>query len=244
MKLLICNLKENGTLNEMLRYKKTMENYIQEKANLVICPQFPYIPIMYSKKYILGAQNVSEEERGSFTGEVSAECLKSLGVEYIIVGHHEREIYFLENEEILKKKIQNALKQDLKVIIPIGENLMEYQLGKTEEVILDKLDYLLKDIPENKKKNIIIAYEPIWRVGKNIPLKIEEILPIIERIKQWYYEHNFLNNLVLYGGGVTPEDIKNLAEIDGFLLGKLSLNVEKMCKVLEMFQSSTSIYKS
>ncbi len=244
MKLLICNLKENGNLKEMIRYKKTIEKYIETKMNLIICPQFPYLPIMYSKKYFLGAQNVSEEEKGSFTGEVSAECLKSLGTEYVIIGHHERELYFLENREMQKKKILNALKENLKVVIPIGENLMEYQLGKTEEVILEKLEYLLANIPENKKKNIIIAYEPTWRIGKNILLKKEEILPIIERIKQWYQEHNYKNNLVLYGGGVTVEDIKNLSEIDGFLLGKLSLNVEKMCQVLEMFQNSTSVYKS
>ena len=91
---------------------------------------------------------------------------------------------------------------------------------------------------------MIIAYEPIWRVGKNLPLNKSEILTTIGRIKKWFMDNDYANNKVLYGGGVTEEDIKKLSEIDGFLLGNLSLNVEKMCQILEMFQNSTSVYKS
>jgi len=233
LKLLICNLKENKTLTEMLDYKKTIEHCSIMNWHLVLCPQFPYLPIMHSKKYELGAQDVSIFPKGSYTGEVSAECLKSLDVKYVIIGHNEREMHFLENEEKQKKKIANALEQNLNVIIPVGESLMEYQLGKTIEVITKKLNTLLLEIPDNKKKNMIIVYEPIWRIGKNLPLNKKEIIKIILEIKRWLYLHNYPNNLVLYGGGVTEEEMQKMDNIDGFLLGNLSLDVEKMRQICE-----------
>lgn len=244
LKLLICNLKENKTLPEILQYKKAMESCSFSDWKVVVCPQFPYLPIMHSKKYELGAQDVSIFPKGSYTGEVSAECLKSLDVKYVIIGHYEREMYFLENSDKLKQKINNALNQNLKIIIPVGESLMEYQLGKTVDVIIEKLNALLQNIPENKKSQIVIAYEPIWRVGKNLPLNKKEILSTIIEIKKWLHLHKYPNNKVIYGGGVTPEDMLRLREIDGFLLGNLSLNVEKICQIIENRQDSTNVYKN
>lgn len=244
LKLLICNLKENKTLNEMLKYKRILESFQLKNIELVLCPQFPYLPIMHSKKYSLGAQNVSEYKKGSYTGEVSAQCLKSLDIKYVIIGHYERELYFLENTEVEKKKIENALECGINVILPVGENLMEYQLGKTEEVIITKLNHLLADIPEKDRDKIIVAYEPIWRIGKNLPLNKKEILNIIKMIKHWFHIHGFPNNPVLYGGGLSLTDMQNLSEIDGFLLGKMSLDVEKMKQILEKSHKSTEIYKS
>ena len=199
---------------------------------------------MHSPKYFLGAQDVSECKNGNYTGEVSAECLKSLDVQYVIIGHYERDLYFLENEEKQRKKIQNALEQNLKIILPVGETLMEYQLGKTKEVIEQKLKTLLLEIPVSQRTNVMIAYEPIWRVGKNLPLNKKEVFDTIISIKQWLYNNNFPNNPVLYGGGLTLEDMQKLGEIDGFLLGNLSLDAEKMCQILENFQNSTNIYKT
>lgn len=227
-----------------MNYKKTIENCSFSGVKLILCPPYPYLPILHSKKYDIGAQDVSEYEKGSFTGEVSAECLKSLDVKYVIIGHYEREMYFLETIEKQKKKIKNALNQNLKVIIPIGESLMEYQLGKRMEVITNKLEQLLLDIPKNDRAKIMIAYEPIWRVGKNIPIKKKEIFDTIITIKTWLYNHEFPNNPVLFGGGLTIDDMQKLGEIDGFLLGNLSLDVEKMCQILEKFHGSTNIYKT
>lgn len=153
MKLLICNLKENKTLPEILQYKKAIENCSIMNLELVLCPSYPYLPIMHSKKYKIGSQDVSEFPKGNYTGEVSAECLKSLDVKYCIIGHHERELYFLENEEKNKKEDSNALEQNLKIVLPIGETLIEYQLGKTIETITQKLETLLKDISFEKEKH-------------------------------------------------------------------------------------------
>lgn len=244
LKLLICNWKENKKLTEAINYKNRLENCHFKDVRLILCPPYPFLPVMHSKYYELGAQDVSEFKNGSYTGEVSAECLKSMDVKYVIIGHHEREIYFLENRDKQKKKIQNALEQNLKVILLVGETLMEYQLGKTEEVIEAKLNELLKDIPNNLKNNIMIAYEPIWRVGKNLPLNKKEVFNTIIYIKKWLYNHEFPNNPVLYGGGVTLEEMQKLKEIDGFLLGTLSLDVEKMCQVIDFYHDSTSIYKT
>lgn len=244
MKLLICNWKENKTLPEVIHFKKMIETYIHPDLKLVICPQYPYLPILHSKKYELGAQDVSEYKSGNYTGEVSAECLKSLDVKYVIIGHFEREMYFLENYEKQIKKMINALEQNLKIILPIGETLMEYQLGKTEEVIIKKLESLLPNIPQKYRKNIVIAYEPIWKVGKNLPLNKKEIFNTIICIKKWMYDHDYPNNPVLYGGGLTLENMQKLQELDGFLLGNLSLDLEKMCQVIESFQNSTNIYKN
>lgn len=228
----------------MAAYKKKIENCVLDNLELVICPQFPYLPIMYSRKYELGAQNVSEKAFGSFTGEVSAECLKSLGTKYVIIGHYERELYFLENREEERKKIKLVLDNNMKAVIPVGESLMEYQLGKTMDIIIDKLSDLLKDVPEEKKKDIIIAYEPIWKVGKNLPLNKSETVSTINEIKQWLYKNGFIENPVIYGGGLSESDIKNLPEIDGFLLGTLSLDAEKLCGLFEIIQNSTHVDKS
>lgn len=241
---MICNWKENKTLPEVMAYKKRIESCNFKNIRLVICPSHPYLPVLHSKKYELGAQDVSEFKNGSYTGEVSAESLKSLDVKYIIIGHHEREMYFLENRDKQKKKIQNALEQNLKIILLVGETLMEYQLGKTEEVIENKLKELLLDIPMNYRNNIMIAYEPVWRVGKNLPLNKKEVFNTIITIKKWLYNNQYPNNPVLYGGGLTLEEMQKLEELDGFLLGTLSLDIEKMCQVLEKYQNSTSIYKT
>ena len=244
LKLLICNWKNNKTLEEILRDKKILESHSLENIKLVICPSFPYLPIIHSKKFAVGAQDVSEFESGNYTGEVSAKILKSLDVQYVIIGHNEREIYFLETIEKQQKKIKNALEQNLKVILPIGESLMEYQLDKTKEVLEEKLSALLISIPKEKRQNIAIAYEPIWRIGKNIPVNKKEIIQVILFIKHWLFNHGYENTPVLFGGGLQEDDIQKLPEIDGFLLGTLSLNVEKLCKVLENFHESTRIYKT
>ncbi|MCI8394898.1 MAG: triosephosphate isomerase [Bacilli bacterium] len=235
MKLLICNWKENMTLTEALKYKKILESVINNRTKIIICPSFPFLPIVHSQKYLLGAQDVSEFEEGNYTGEVSAKALKSLDVKYVIIGHHERETYFLENYEKQKRKMNNALKEGLKVILPVGENLMEYQLDKTESVINQKLTALLTDVPVEYRTNISIAYEPVWKIGSEQSLSKKEIIKRMIYIKKWLYEHNYPNNPVLYGGGIQLEDIQNLPEIDGFLLGTLSLNVEKMCQVIQSF---------
>ncbi len=244
MKLLICNWKENKTLKDAMKIKRTLETCVFHDVRMIICPPYPLIPVLHSTKYELGAQDVSEYKNGSYTGEVSAECLKSLDVKYVIIGHFEREMYFLENEDKQFKKIMNALEQNLKVILPIGESLMEYQLGKTKTVLEQKLNTILKNIPTNYRKNIVIAYEPIWRVGKNLPLNKKEIFNTIIDIKKWMYDNQYPNNPVLYGGGLSIEDMQKLQELDGFLLGNLSLDEEKMCKVIEKLQSSTNVYKS
>lgn len=244
MKLLICNWKENKVLSEVLKDKKILEQLNFSKIKLVICPPYPYLPIMHSKTFYLGAQDVSEFPKGNYTGEISAEMLKSLDVQYVIIGHHEREMYFLETPEKQRKKIENALNQGLKIILPIGESLMEYQLDKVEEVIENKLNNLLLDIPEHFRKNIALAYEPIWKVGNQNPLNKKEVMKYIIFIKQWLYDHGYPNNPVLYGGGLQLEDFEKLPEIDGFLVGNLSLNVENLCQVIQKIQSSTYIYKS
>lgn len=244
LKLLICNWKENKTLNEVLQTKKVLESCQLTNTKLVICPAYPFLPIMHSKNFYLGAQDVSEFKNGNYTGEVSAEMLKSLDVQYVIIGHNEREIYFLENIEKQKKKIANALEQNLKVIIPVGETLMEYQLDKVNEVLEEKLNNLLLNIPESHRKNIAIAYEPVWRIGGQTPLNKKEIMKSIIFIKQWLYDHQFPNNPVLYGGGLQLEDFDKLSEIDGFLIGNLSLNDENLCQIIQKFQNSTYVYKN
>ncbi len=189
---------------------------------------------MHSQKYAIASQDVSRFKEGNYTGEVSAKLLKSIDTKYVIIGHYEREFYFLENEKIVKQKIVNALDENLKVILPIGETRLEYQLAKTKEVLENKLKYYLLDIPKEKRRNIAIAYEPVWKVGTESSLAKKEIMEIILFIKTWLYEHEYPNNPVLYGGGLNIQDIKNLQEIDGFLLGSLSQNVENVLEIMKI----------
>jgi len=158
------------------------------EAEIILC--VPYTDLFYSlltaqnTNIKIGAQNMHWEESGAYTGEVSGEMLKCIGVEYVIIGHSERRQYFNETDETVNKKVKAALRNDLKPIVCVGETLEQREAGKTEEVITSQTKLALEGLTEEQVQNTIIAYEPIWAIGTGKTATAEDANNSI-RYKKW-----------------------------------------------------------
>ncbi len=210
------------------------------KDEIIVC--VPYIDLFYTlleaqqTNIHVGAQNVFYEDKGAYTGEVSATMLKSINTEYVIIGHSERRRYFNETDEIVNKKAKKALENGLKPIICVGETLEEKEQGKAIEVITNQVAKALKDLTIKDLSNTIIAYEPIWAIGTGKTATKEDaessIKSIREKIKSIF---NTDDVSILYGGSVKPENAKELfsmPNIDGALVGGASLKADSFAGIV------------
>jgi triosephosphate isomerase (TIM) len=195
--------------------------------------------IASSKKHIrIGAQNMFYEEEGAFTGEVSALMLKDAGAEFVIIGHSERRQFFLEDDSIINKKVLHAMKNDLLVILCIGETLDQKKANKTEDVLRAQLLNGLKSVPKDFT-DFVIAYEPVWAIGTGVSAT-SEIAQKNHRFCRSVLAEQFSKNHaekipILYGGSVKGDNIKNLMEqkdIDGALVGGASLKPSSFEKIV------------
>ena len=193
----------------------------------------------------LGAQNMYFEEKGAFTGEISATMVRQLCTS-VILGHSERRTYFAETDEMVNKKALAALNHRLRPIICIGEHLEEYETGKTGEVIRFQTQHSLANFPAQYTREVVIAYEPIWAIGTGKAATAEGAGNVIHLIRQLYgemYGNEAASALrILYGGSVTSANISEFVahpDIDGALVGGASLKpdfVEIVRKTIEMLQ--------
>lgn len=185
----------------------------------------------------LCAQNAFYENKGAYTGEVSPAMLKDAGVEYVIIGHSERRKYFYETDEIVNKKIRACVKEELKVIFCIGETLEERQNNKTTTILNTQLIKGLENV--YSPEALTVAYEPVWAIGTGVVASEDQIreshLFIRDQLIKIYGE--IANEIrILYGGSVTPENIKSIIEIenvDGVLVGGASLDPVKFAKIVK-----------
>lgn len=236
-KLVVGNMKMNLTASEIKEYVKEIDtkNYNEQ---VVFCPSSLYLSHFIGKTYGCGIQNIAAYEMGAYTGEVSVQQVSSMNIDYTIIGHSERREYFNETDEVVRRKIELALRQDkLKIILCIGETLEERENNKTNEVLERQLTSGLKDLNNDDVKRIIIAYEPVWAIGTGkVPtnLEIEETIAFIKDIVKNLCGYSAM---VLYGGSVNDQNIANLNEIsnvDGYLVGGASNKVEKFNKIIEV----------
>jgi len=236
-KLIIANHKMNMDANQVNEYLKELGKI--ENKNVVICPTSIYIPYFLKKKYKVGIQNTFIHDSGSYTGEVSPNQAKSLGVSYTILGHSERRIYLDETDTLINKKVLEALNAGLKVILCIGETLEERNMLRTDRVLKRQVINALRNVEQID--NIIIAYEPIWAIGTGIVPTNKEISATnsyIKTIVDNLYPDN--NVKIIYGGSVNEKNIKELnkiKEVDGFLVGGASLNTKAFLKIIEVVAS-------
>ncbi len=226
--LVVLNNKCNFEKESFKKYIKEL-NKITTANEVVLCPSNIFLSDVKLKRKFLGSQDVSKNSSGSYTGEVSAKQLKSINVDYCIVGHSERRLNNRETNEDINLKIKELLKYNITPILCTGEAKDERLNNKTKSVIKKELQACLKNI--DKKEKVIISYEPLWAIGTDdIPTssEIEEVIVCIKDILP--------NNRVLYGGSVTEENIKELNKtnlIDGYLLGRVSLYPKRVKKLLE-----------
>ena len=170
----------NMKFGEIPNYLKHFENI--NNRNIVICPSYIYIPYFLNYNFSVGSQNVCAYDDGGYTGEVSANQLDSIGVEYAIVGHSERRIKLNESNLEINKKIKKSLESKLKVILCIGETLEENKLYRREIVLKRQIRDALFDIKD--LSNVIIAYETVWSIGTNKVPNKEDLISCINYIKQ------------------------------------------------------------
>lgn len=224
MKYLLLNHKMNFLGHELNSY---IEN-IPKEENIIIFPSFIYIPYFLNKGIKVGSQDVSNKDLGSLTSEVSAPQLKSLGVNYSIIGHSERRKKYQEENNLIKDKILMCQKEGLHVVLCIGDETKEKRFEEISKELTESLETI-----ENFK-NIWIAYEPISAIGTGVAISNEEIDEAVTFIKSWIETKYQETPVVLYGGSVNDENISELnkSKADGFLIGNASLNVEKIKRIV------------
>ena len=238
--LIIANWKMNPASQKEAKVlfegiKKGVKNI---KTEVVVCPPFVFLPLL--KGLMLGAQNVYFEEKGAFTGEISASMLKDLKIEYVIIGHSERRKHFLETDEIVNKKVKKALFFNLKPILCIGETAEERDAGKKSEVLERQFKNGLKNVTKEEMKRITVAYEPVWAIGTGNNCLVDEtmssVLFIRKIISKLYNREIADKTRILYGGSVKSDNsafyVKN-AGANGLLVGGASLNVEEFIKIVK-----------
>ena len=187
----------------------------------------------------LGAQNMHFEDEGAFTGEVSANMLKEIGVDYCIIGHSERRQYFNETDEAVNRKIKKAFSADIIPILCIGEVLEERDAGKAFDVVKKQFVGALAGLEADLAGKLIIAYEPVWAIGTGrtaTPEQANEMCAFIRKLADEFYDSETADKIIIqYGGSVKPSnasDIMNMEEIDGALVGGASLNPAEFIQII------------
>lgn len=220
MKLVILNHKMNLNYDEIRKYINDLKDY---KDKFIVMPSAIYTKDFIDSGFKTGLQNIYAFDKGMYTGEISAWQARSLGIEYVLIGHSERRIIFKEDDSLINLKIKNALSNGLKVILCVGEDFGE----EVNDVLSKQITDDLKDIEEN----VIIAYEPVHAIGTGQTPSINEIEARINYIK------SLVNTKVLYGGSINSNNIKELNKIkniDGYLIGLASLKKDEVIKILEV----------
>lgn len=236
MKKLYANFKMNKTPSETKDYLiKLMAGFSRKDIGLTLC--LPYTSLYLGKCLLegtdisIGAQNIADEENGSFTGEISGEMLKDSGVTCVLVGHSERRSKFKENSKIINKKIKIALKNGLGVVLCVGESLADKNTLKTLDTLKVQIEEALKGLYENELENVVIAYEPIWAIGTGHNATVREVeyaAKVIRKVIQDDFSAKAAQELcVIYGGSLNNKNIASIASakgIDGALVGGASLD--------------------
>jgi len=243
-KVIAGNWKMNKLPNEAISFLEELAPLVANSENeVVICA--PYTDLFYSlltaqnTNIKIGAQNMHWEESGAYTGEVSPQMLKSIGVEYVIIGHSERREYFAETDETVNKKLKAAHNVGLKPIVCVGETLEQRESGNAKTTVTNQVKLGLKDLTNDQMEATIVAYEPIWAIGTGKTATSQDanetIKWIREEISNMYGKESAEKVIIQYGGSVKSANAKELFEmsdIDGGLVGGASLKAEEFAKIV------------
>ena len=243
-KVIAGNWKMNMLPADTINFIEGLAPLVKDSENeVILC--VPYTDLFYALLHVqgtnikIGAQNMHWEEKGAYTGEVSAPMLKSIGVEYVIIGHSERRQYFAETDETVNKKIKSALAHGLKPIVCVGETLEQRENGQTEQIVTSQVEKAFEGIPASELEKIIVAYEPIWAIGTGKTATKEDanstIMQIRKKIAEMYGQNEANGVIIQYGGSVKSANAKELFEmsdIDGGLVGGASLKADEFAKIV------------
>lgn len=248
-KFIAANWKMNKTIAQSNEFVSDCICKNQDlKCDVLICPTSLSIPTIIDKCHSLGiyvgAQNCHWENSGAFTGEISAPMLADAGVDYVILGHSERRIYFGETDEIISKKVDNALKNKLKIILCVGETQERRDCGKASQTVINQVKTTLDIVQKSDIKNVIIAYEPVWAIGTGktiVPSDADKMCDDIKTFVTSKYGSECTQDFrVLYGGSINSQNAKSfldLPSIDGALIGGASLEAKEFLKIINIAEN-------
>jgi triosephosphate isomerase (TIM) len=238
------NWKMNKNKAETKKFIEEFQALVGDsEIEVVICPSFTVLDIasqiLDTTLIKLGAQNMSWEENGAFTGEVSPDMLLDLGVEFVILGHSERRQIFNEADDIINKKVVKAIEKGLRPILCVGETLEEREDDRAFDVVRNQLVKGFKNINDNDASKLIIAYEPVWAIGTGktaSPEDANEMAAYIRSIIKELFSEEISEELIIqYGGSVKPENVEeimNQTDIDGALVGGASLKPKDFIEIV------------
>ena len=246
--IIVANWKMNKTLSETREFISEFRRLLCLKGDVDIALSTPFTALSTAAEALkdteirLAGQDLFWEDKGAYTGEISAIMLRDVGCTYVIIGHSERRQFFGETDETVSKKVKASLRNGLLPIICIGETPREREDGITFKVIERQLSGALRDIAKDNVVNTIVAYEPVWAIGTGktaTPSQANEAHQFIrERLSEAYNAGVAGGVRIIYGGSVTPENISSLMaekEINGVLVGGASLKAESFAKICNNF---------
>lgn len=244
-KLVIGNWKMNGTrqANEALLEALITGISDKETSEVAVCPPFPYLSSVAARlqgsKIALGAQNLSPETHGAFTGEVSASMLRDIGCRYVLVGHSERRALFGETDEVVAQKFAAALDQGLIPVLCVGETLEQRRTGITNNIVTTQITAVIKHAGIEKLTRGVVAYEPVWAIGTGETASPEQAQAVHQHIRGVIAAFNkqAASDLqVIYGGSVKADNAPALfsqPDIDGGLIGGASLDASSFISICD-----------
>lgn len=241
------NWKMNKTVAEAQDLVSKMSTQLREIKNVekILCPPFMALPalsaMLAGSDIGLGAQNMHWEEKGAFTGEMSADMLKEF-CSYVLIGHSERRAYFGETDENVNRKLRAAKNADLTPIVCVGETLDEYESGRTSEVVRRQISLGLAGVDSAFAPRIIIAYEPVWAIGTGKASSAENASGVVAQVIRPALSDLFGAQIaqatrVQYGGSVTASNASEFfaqREIDGALIGGASLKADEFVAITKI----------
>ena len=248
--VVIGNWKLNGSLADNKTRLQEMVKALcyQRNIDIGICLPYPYLfqaqQLLANTTIMWGAQNVSQFTQGAYTACVSAEMLADFGCKIVIIGHSERRLYSAENSQKAVIRIKRAIDMGITPIYCIGESQQEHEAGLTKQVIADQLQALFErgdvSFEKTKMNGLIIAYEPVWAIGKDQPATPNQVQNMHAFIRDYIaqYDQSFAENTrIIYGGSLTPDNasaIVTMPDIDGGLVGRASLNATSFAAICSM----------
>ncbi|MCK9616208.1 MAG: triose-phosphate isomerase [Lentimicrobiaceae bacterium] len=249
-KIVAGNWKMHKTFTEaedlIFEIDEALNNLPEQKAEVILCIPFPYlelaVDIAMDGKFFVGAQNIHDKDYGAYTGEISATMLRSLDVDYVIIGHSERRTYFHEDDAFLYAKVLSALKNDIYPIFCFGEILSQREAAMHFEIIKSQLENTVFHLSSEEFSKIILAYEPVWAIGTGVnasPEQAQEIHAYVRKlVAEKFGEKIAEDTVILYGGSCNPSNAASLfsqTDVDGGLIGGASLKADDFVKIVNSF---------
>lgn len=241
-KLVVGNWKLNGSQELASEFNKTLGEQQFGSAQVGVCPPYTLLSYLKSDGFLLGAQDVSANDSGAFTGEIAASMLKDAGVELVIVGHSERRTYHAESDEVVAQKTAKAISAGLTPIVCFGESEDIRDTGTYIEFCINQVAVVLGALGEEQFAQCVLAYEPVWAIGTGKTASPEQAQEVHKKVRAFLAERSTdlaESMKILYGGsvkGANAEELFNQADVDGGLIGGASLKAEEFLKICQAAQ--------